>query len=81
MGYTVETDSFTSTYPGNPQGLNIVVNIEGADRTQMVVVGAHYDTFEGMEGCEDNATGTVALLDVARTLAGKQPFIDRKSVV
>lgn len=76
MGYTVVTDTFTSTYPGNPKGVNLSVTIAGADRSHTLVIGAHYDTIEGIEGCEDNATGTAALLEIARLLAGKQPVMD-----
>ncbi|HEY5466094.1 MAG TPA: M28 family peptidase, partial [Clostridia bacterium] len=76
MGYTVVTDTFASTYPGNPKGFNLSVTIAGADRSHTLVIGAHYDTIEGIEGCEDNATGTSALLEIARRLAGKQPVMD-----
>ncbi len=76
MGYAVSYDPFVSTYRGNPEGINLSVVVPGADRSRMIVIGAHYDTIEGIEGCEDNATGVAALLDIARRLAGKQPVMD-----
>lgn len=41
-----------------------------------VLVGAHYDTFPGSPGADDNATGVAVLLELARALAlqpGKHP--------
>jgi Zn-dependent M28 family amino/carboxypeptidase len=36
-------------------------------------VGAHYDSREGTPGADDNASGTAALLSLARTFAGRAP--------
>lgn len=53
-----------------------VKNLE-AERTgtvlpdEIVLVGAHYDSVRGSPGANDNATGTAALLEIARLLAGK----------
>jgi Zn-dependent M28 family amino/carboxypeptidase len=76
MGYTVRTDTFTSTYPGNPQGTSLIVTIPGTDASRMLLIGAHYDTVEGVAGCEDNATGVAALLETARRLAGTTPVME-----
>ncbi|MBP7402896.1 MAG: M28 family peptidase, partial [Clostridia bacterium] len=76
MGYSAETDPFPSTYPGNPEGVNLSVRIPGADSAGTIVIGAHFDTIEGIQGCEDNATGTAALLEIARRLAGQTPAMD-----
>jgi hypothetical protein len=50
---------------------NIIGMIEGEDPTQVVVVGAHYDhlgKFSGyiFNGSDDNASGTVAVLEIAK---------------
>jgi Zn-dependent M28 family amino/carboxypeptidase len=39
----------------------------------MVVVGAHYDSARGSPGANDNGTGVVALLELARRLQGSSP--------
>lgn len=52
---------------------NIVVEIQGADRAnEIVVIGAHYDTVEGSPGANDNATGAAAVLALAHLLARKK---------
>ena len=51
-------------------------NIE-AERTgsvlarEIIVVGAHYDSARGTPGADDNATGAVAVLALARELSGR----------
>lgn len=40
---------------------------------KMVVVGAHYDTYDN-PGADDNASGVALLLELARTFAQKQPY-------
>ena len=53
---------------------NIEVEIPGGDRAnEIVVIGGHYDSVEGSPGANDNATGTAAVLALAREFAGKKP--------
>jgi Zn-dependent M28 family amino/carboxypeptidase len=52
-------------------GRNIIGMIEGEDPSQIVVVGGHYDhlgKFGGYiyNGSDDNASGTVAVLEIAK---------------
>lgn len=59
---------------------NILVTIPGRDTSKRIIVGAHYD-HEGVRngeiynGADDNASGTVAILELARAVkaAGRQP--------
>src|SRR5215510_4634776 len=44
----------------------------GSRRDEIVVVGGHYDAVLGSPGANDNATGTAAVLELARLLAGQQ---------
>jgi len=44
----------------------------GSRRDEIVLVGAHYDTVPGSPGANDNATGTAAVLELARLLVGQQ---------
>src|SRR5690606_32635139 len=61
---------------------NVVATIRGATRPdETVLVGAHYDSrnkqiadFRGpAPGADDNASGTAALLELARSLAADRP--------
>ena len=50
---------------------NLEYSIAGTDlATEIVVVGAHLDAFQGTPGADDNASGCAALLQLARALAG-----------
>ena len=50
---------------------NLEVELLGGERpTEIVVVGAHYDSARGTRGANDNASGTAVLLALARELAG-----------
>lgn len=54
--------------------VNLEVQIKGSSRpSEIVVVGAHYDSAIGSPGANDNGSGTVALLALARALKGHQP--------
>jgi len=44
----------------------------GARRDEIVLVGGHYDSVRGSPGANDNATGTAAVLEIARLLMGQQ---------
>ncbi len=48
---------------------NVIARIEGGPRK--AVFGAHYDTAPFIQGAADNASGTAALLEVARLLKGR----------
>lgn len=52
---------------------NIEVEIAGHSLPEeIVVIGAHYDSVPGSPGANDNATGTAAVLELARLLAGRK---------
>jgi len=53
---------------------NIWVEIKGASRPEeIVVIGAHYDSPPGSPGADDNASGTAALLELARLFRDVKP--------
>jgi len=57
----------------NQQFENLEVEIKGSYQPeQIVVVGAHYDSVFNCPGANDNGTGTIAVLELARAFAGKQ---------
>ncbi len=75
---------------GHGEAVNVLARIPGVDRSRVVVLGAHYDHlgFGGTgslapneravhNGADDNASGTAAVLEIARELRdGPQPACD-----
>jgi Zn-dependent M28 family amino/carboxypeptidase len=47
------------------------LNSIGEKNTQTIVIGAHYDVCGMQEGADDNASGVVGLLELARLLKGQ----------
>ena len=47
-----------------------VIGSFGPDAGERVVVGAHYDTFAGLPGADDNASGVAGVMELARLLSG-----------
>lgn len=86
MGYTVdkqrfEAQRFAPRYAarrpepavGHPVE-NLVAERRGKGRaSEIVVVGAHYDSAEGTPGADDNASGVAAALALARAFAVRAP--------
>ncbi len=69
MGYSVETQAYGDV---ERPFKNLVVRIPGADRkSQILVVGAHYDTVAESPGADDNASGVAGLIEIARLLRDK----------
>jgi hypothetical protein len=55
---------------------------EGQKLPGVIVIGAHYDGFgSSSPGADDNASGTAALLQVARSLGEKKPTLRRDLVL
>lgn len=53
---------------------NIEVAIPGSStEAGIIVVGAHYDSWPGTPGADDNASGVAGLLELARALRGTRP--------
>ena len=71
MGYDVERQKYRA---GGHPCANLSVTVAGGDQAdQIVVVGAHYDTLSGSPGANDNGTGVVATLALARHFADQKP--------
>jgi len=50
-----------------PNGFNIVGEIPGTDKAdEIVLIGAHFDSWQSATGATDNATGTTAMMEVMR---------------
>jgi len=71
IGYSPQSEEFKS------EGMtvrNIIVEIRGSrSGNEIVLVGAHYDSVYGCPGADDNASGTAALLEIARLLQSDKP--------
>lgn len=82
--YTLETTSqefFAKTSNGKViKGINIVGVIPGKNRgkpgDEIVLVGAHYDTDANSPGVDDNGSGVVSMLEIARILS---PYMGKLS--
>lgn len=82
--YTLETQSqeFFARAPNGTviRGVNIIGVIPGKNRGKpgdsIVLVGAHYDTVPTSPGVDDNGSGVVALLEIARLLSPKMGHLN-----
>lgn len=65
-----------NTFSDQPKTVyNTVAELPGADPDQVVIVGAHLDSWDLAEGSTDNGTGSMVILEAARALKalGLQP--------
>jgi carboxypeptidase Q len=62
----VEVKFREETQPG---GFNVVGEIPGTDKAdEIVLIGAHFDSWHGATGATDNATGSAAMMEVLRII-------------
>ena len=62
-----DTVYFQSYFIGKREYKNVIASF-GTQHVERIVVGAHYDVCGEQEGADDNASGTVGLLELARQL-------------
>lgn len=53
---------------------NVVAEVEGRNEDEVIVVSAHHDSVSGNVGADDNASGVVAILELARLFAKRKPL-------
>lgn len=59
-----------SDEPAGGGGFNIVGEIPGSDlANQVVMIGAHFDSWQGATGATDNGTGSTAMIEAMRILS------------
>ncbi len=69
-GYTVQFQGYDID---NQRFNNIEVEIPGTEKAdEILIIGAHYDSVIGSPGANDNGSGVVALLALARAFQGRQ---------
>ncbi|HWK09705.1 MAG TPA: M20/M25/M40 family metallo-hydrolase, partial [Vicinamibacterales bacterium] len=65
---TIEAD-IKNTYTPNPPMFNVVGEIRGTDKAdEIVMIGAHFDSWHAATGATDNAAGSAAMLEAMRIL-------------
>lgn len=72
----IDTGLKTTRQPfvvGTTTVYNIEAELPGSNPSEIVVVGAHYDTEHGSPGADDNASGVAALLALARAYSNAAP--------
>jgi Zn-dependent M28 family amino/carboxypeptidase len=70
-GYQVESQEYVVE---GKTVRNLITEIPGAAlRSEVVIVGAHYDTVFDCPGADDNTSGTAGLLELARILKTAHP--------
>lgn len=69
FGHTVRQQMF-SVDGNRVRNLEVSLGGPGGRGSKVIVVGAHYDSAPGSPGANDNATGSAAVIELARALAG-----------
>ena len=65
---TIEAD-VKNTYHPNPPMFNVVGEIRGTDRAdEVVMLGAHFDSWHASTGATDNVAGSAAMMEAMRIL-------------
>jgi hypothetical protein len=65
---TIEAD-IKNTFHPNPTMFNVVGEIPGTDKAdELVMLGAHFDSWHASTGATDNAAGSAAMMDAMRIL-------------
>jgi len=58
---------------GTKTSRNVVAEVDGYENEEVIVLSAHYDSVPNSRGIYDNATGVVALYDMARYFKEHKP--------
>jgi len=65
----LELDIKNSFQDDNPQSFNVVAEIPGTDKAaEVVMLGAHFDSWHGATGATDNAAGSAIMMEAMRIL-------------
>lgn len=66
LGLNVVTQDFTNRYEA--LACNLLVEIPGKSKEEVLLVGSHYDSVQSGPGINDNATGVAVVLDIIRAI-------------
>ncbi len=65
----LELEVRTTSEGATGEGLNIIANIPGSSKPdEIVMIGAHFDSWIGGTGATDNGTGSAVMIEVMRIL-------------
>ncbi len=68
LAVTIEAD-IRNTFVSNPPMFNVVGEIRGTDKAdEIVMLGAHFDSWHAATGATDNAAGSAAMMEAMRIL-------------
>jgi carboxypeptidase Q len=68
MPVTIELD-IKNTFHDDPTSFNVVGEIPGTDKAdELVMLGAHFDSWHGGTGATDNAAGSAVMMEAMRIL-------------
>jgi hypothetical protein len=71
MPVQIEADVKTKFFDKDPNGYNVIGEIPGTDpklKDEVVMLGAHLDSWQGATGATDNAAGSAVMMEVMRIL-------------
>jgi Tol biopolymer transport system component len=72
FGYEPEYQWFDNKNAHGGKTANVIASLKGTTNPELVyVVSSHYDSVAAGPGADDNSSGTAALLEAARVLAGR----------
>ena len=57
-----------NSFPGPGKERNVVADIQGSDPSEMVLLCAHFDSWDPAQGANDNGAGVAVILEGARIL-------------
>lgn len=74
----LEIEVAAKFYDEQPDSVNIIGEIEGGSKKdEVVMIGAHFDSWHGGTGATDNAAGSSVMLEVMRILKTLNVKLDR----
>lgn len=74
LGYTVQSQDYQIGGIPDQTFRNLEIEIKGTSHpSEIIVVGAHYDSVLTCPGANDNASGVAAILEMARLLKDSHP--------
>jgi carboxypeptidase Q len=71
MPVTLDIDVKTKFYTDDTKGYNVIAEIKGTDKKlkdEVVMLGAHLDSWQGAMGATDNGAGSAVMLEAVRIL-------------
>ena len=78
MPVTLELDMQNRFYDDDPNSFNVIAEVPGSDpqlKDEVVMIGAHFDSWHSGTGATDNAAGSAVMLEAMRLIKtlGLQP--------